>query len=203
MIERGSLLAFEAGFDKCGTGDCPAGYHATAFASTETISSRRKRLAASVGSQHSGSGHQQRTRRGQDGINATGQRHLTLPAFDAFTTQVNRGQRGRAPGAHRRGAEETYQALRSNIAAVLRGAKQLLWLQLAAAALAVGGTGYAAFQLGPVLAERDSMQVRVLEGEVEVQGLEVRLRNAVGVEDARTRELRGARLTANARQHPP
>ena len=47
----------------------------------------------------------------------------------------------------------------------------------------------------PVLAERDSMQVRVLEGEVEVQGLEVRLRNAVGVEDARTRELR-ARLAA-------
>ncbi|MCH2100938.1 MAG: DUF4139 domain-containing protein [Planctomycetes bacterium] len=44
----------------------------------------------------------------------------------------------------------------------------------------------------PVLAERDSMQVRVLSGEVEVQGLEVRLRNAVGVEDTRTHELREA-----------
>lgn len=42
----------------------------------------------------------------------------------------------------------------------------------------------------PVLAERDSLQVRVLSGEVEVQGLEVRLRNAVAVEDARSRELR-------------
>lgn len=50
----------------------------------------------------------------------------------------------------------------------------------------------------PVLAERDSMQVRVLEGEVEVQGLEVRLRNAVGVEDARTHELRGLVGTAQA-----
>jgi uncharacterized protein (TIGR02231 family) len=44
----------------------------------------------------------------------------------------------------------------------------------------------------PVLAERDSLQVRVLSGEVEVQGLEVRLRNAVAVEDARSRELRAA-----------
>lgn len=49
----------------------------------------------------------------------------------------------------------------------------------------------------PVLAERDSMQVRVLEGEVEVQGLEVRLRNAVGVEDSRTRELRARLATAH------
>ena len=44
----------------------------------------------------------------------------------------------------------------------------------------------------PVLAERDSLQVRVLSGDVEVQGLEVRLRNAVAVDDARSRELRAA-----------
>lgn len=48
----------------------------------------------------------------------------------------------------------------------------------------------------PVLAERDSLQVRVLSGEVEVQGLEVRLRNAVAVEDARSRELRAALVQA-------
>jgi uncharacterized protein (TIGR02231 family) len=50
----------------------------------------------------------------------------------------------------------------------------------------------------PVLAERDSLQVRVLSGEVEVQGLEVRLRNAVAVEDARSRELRAALVEAHS-----
>ncbi|MAW60199.1 MAG: hypothetical protein CMJ94_05115 [Planctomycetes bacterium] len=42
----------------------------------------------------------------------------------------------------------------------------------------------------PVLAERDSMQVRVLSGEVEVQGLEIELATAAGAEDPRTREAR-------------
>lgn len=50
----------------------------------------------------------------------------------------------------------------------------------------------------PVLAERDSLQVRVLSGEVEVQGLEVRMRNAVAVDDSRSREVRTALLEARA-----
>lgn len=42
----------------------------------------------------------------------------------------------------------------------------------------------------PVAAERESVQVRVLEGEVEVQGIEAQVVTASGAADARTRALR-------------